>query len=356
VWAEDLIRRLEAELRTDRSLNSAVALFIVLTLSAPSAFPAFGDIEWSWISRSTIGADQAAGDKLSTTPATPSIVLSVPPGRVEGFGPLATTLDFTVNGRVSPQGRTLGAGAEISAVENRWDERNPPLDPGRKIGQAHVHSSLTDSVQVLSPTAMLAAGFGTNFITMNVRASALDGILTLPLFSSAAGGAGFAEVKLDLLIFESLPGGRLALRYERNFAKLLASADNDTFFELDSRLDPDPLGGRSFPLQNGRDFVIRMSLITNVLLSGDAYPANAPPAISARSRFNSTFTFGGFFDFQDENGAPLNDVTFTSEAGIDWLSPLAGGTTVVPLPGSLALLAAGVPLLILRARRTKRRA
>ena len=80
------------------------------------------------------------------------------------------------------------------------------------------------------------------------------------------------------------------------------------------------------------------------------------PAISARSRFNSTFTFGGFFDFQDENGAPLNDVTFTSEAGIDWLSPLAGGTTVVPLPGSLALLAAGVPLLILLARRTKLRA
>ena len=83
-----------------------------------------------------------------------------------------------------------------------------------------------------------------------------------------------------------------------------------------------------------------------VELSGDPFPAADPARVHASAQFNNTFSFGGFFDFKGEQGNPLNDVTIASASGIDWLSPLP-----VPLPGSLAMLVAGLPLLIARARR-----
>ena len=85
-----------------------------------------------------------------------------------------------------------------------------------------------------------------------------------------------------------------------------------------------------------------------VELTGTPFPDSDPERLVADSLFNNTFSFGGLFDFRDANGNALNDVTFTSESGIDWLSPLT-----VPLPGSLSLLLGGVALLAGAMRRAR---
>lgn len=108
------------------------------------------------------------------------------------------------------------------------------------------------------------------------------------------------------------------------------------------------MGGIRIPLANGRSHIIVLTMSAIVDLTGSALPSEDPERLHAVVSFNNTFSFGGFFDFQDEDGNPLTDVSVASESGIDWLSPLP-----VPLPGSLAPLAGGLPLFAALARRRR---
>lgn len=327
----------------------AAALLVALSSTAPGAL-AYSEIQWSWIARQQgLAAPVAQGsDTVTEAPGGPPIVLNVPPARVPGSGPLSTTLDFNLYGKAIQATRTLGSAVSVSAQESAWDPRITPPQT-RKTGEARMVSTITDFVEVRSPLAMLAAGFNTNFITMSVRKSPLEGLLQVPEYSQPGAGFAFSDVTLNFQLFETTPTSAPALRYEIGFSKRLDTTGGPSSFRL-APGGPDPLGGRTFPLQNGRNFLIVMSLSTDVLVSGDPFPENGPINRTANSDFQSTFTFGGFFDFRDEQGNLLDDVTFTSQAGIDWLAPIPDSTTVVPLPGSLALLAGGLPLLVALAR------
>lgn len=100
------------------------------------------------------------------------------------------------------------------------------------------------------------------------------------------------------------------------------------------------MGSSRIPLANGRSHIIVLTMSAIIDLTGSALPSEDPERLHAVASFNNAFSFGGFFDFQDEDGSnPLTDMSVVRESGIDWLSPLP-----VPLPGSLALLAGGLPL------------
>ena len=338
--------------REIRPLRRAVYACIgglALLLAAPLVF-ASGEIEWHWTARQPSGAivRQDSGT-LVTTLTSPSIALDEPKAFVAGIGALATSLEITVNGQVDPTHRSIGAGVEIIAKETPWDERRPPGNSSRKIGVASVHSMLTDTLELSSLSANIAHGFATNFITMNLRPSQFDGLLSAPIIHPAA-GSSIVDIILDFLIFENLPGGGLTLLHHRPFSKQLSSVDGG-LFQISSSgpiPDPDPLGSGRIPLANGRSHTIVMSMTATVSLTGSPFPAQDPERLNAQASFNNTFSFGGFFDFQDQNGIPLTDVIVASGSGIDWLSPLP-----VPLPGSLALLACGLPLLAVLTRRRR---
>ncbi|MFN7276098.1 MAG: hypothetical protein ACK5TI_01785, partial [bacterium] len=166
-------------------------------------------------------------------------------------------------------------------------------------------------------------------------------------------GAAWASVNLEFQIFD-VGGASPRMIYERKFSKRVDSTTQDTLFELLPGRS-DVLGGRTFPLTNGGTFALSLRLVADASASGDANEDDAanPRRVFGSSKFDSTFTFGGFFDFRDEQGNLLDDVTFTSASGIDWLSPIAGGTTVVPVPGSFVLLAGALPVVLLLARRRR---
>ena len=327
------------------------AFSLVFMLLTPSAF-ADGTITWEWSAQQqTTGAIVAQDSgSLLTTPAVGSIELDEPRAFVAGVGPLTTSFEFQVDGHIDTATRSVGVGAEIVAKETPWDERNPPRIPSRRLGKASVRAELRDIVNVLSVSQMLTSLGGDNFVTGALRPSKFDGSLFTPNIVAGA-GASLSEIKLEFGVYEILANDTLDEKFTSPFVKTIDSEHGGELIQFNNTLHPDegdPLGSSRIPLMNGRSHLIVITMQAVVELSGTPFPDNDPERLSAKSSFNNTFSFGGLFDFRDANGNPVNDVTFTSQSGIDWLSPLS-----VPLPGSFGMLVGGVTLLAALVRRQR---
>ncbi|MBK8957455.1 MAG: hypothetical protein IPM80_03260 [Proteobacteria bacterium] len=327
------------------------ALALAATLLSPAAF-ADGTITWDWSAQEHASGAVVAQDSgsLLTTPAVNSITLDEPRAFVAGVGPLTTSFEFQVDGHIDIPTRSVGVGVEIVAEESPWDERSPPPVSTRRLGKAAVRAELRDVVDVLSVSGMLAALGEANFVTGALRPSKFDGSLFTPAIV-AGEGASLSEIQLEFGVYEILANDTLDEKFSKSFIKTITSEHGGEMVQFNNSLHPaegDPLGSSRIPLQNGRSHLIVITMQAVVELTGTPFPANDPARLSANSSFNNTFSFGGLFDFRDANGNALNDVTFTSQGGIDWLSPLT-----VPLPGSLSLLLGGVALLAGAMRRAR---
>ena len=271
---------------------------IALLLAAPSVF-AGGAIEWQWAARQHPSGAIVRQDSgtLVTTLTSPSIALYEPKAFVAGIGAIATSLEISVNGQVDPAHRSIGAEAEIIAKKTPWDERNPSSNSSRKIAVASVSSMLTDTLELSSLSADIAHGFGTNFITMDLRPSKFDGLLLVPIIHPAA-GVGIVDVVLDFLIFENSPNGGLTLLHNRLFSKQLSGEDGGSFQVSSSGPNPDPapFGSGRIPLANGRSHVIVMSMTAIVSVTGNPFPGQDPGRLTAVTSFGDTLSFGGCFD------------------------------------------------------------
>ena len=91
-----------------------------------------------------------------------------------------------------------------------------------------MRAMLTDAVEFSNLAGNIAHGFGTNFITMGLRPSNFDGLLSVPIVNPAA-GPGFVDINLDFSIFDSLPNGALNLLHHRAFHKQLSSVEDGVF-------------------------------------------------------------------------------------------------------------------------------
>jgi hypothetical protein len=322
------------------------ALSLAATLLTPAAF-ADGTITWSWSAQQqTTGAIVAQDSgSLLTTPSVSSIELDEPRAFVAASGALTTSFEFQVDGHIDMATRSVGVGVDIVAEETPWDERSPPRIPSRRLGKASVRAELRDIVDVLSVSQMLASLGETNFVRGALRPSLFHGSLFAPIILPGA-GAGLSEIELDFRVYEILENDTFDEKFGKNFRKTITS-DTGGGIVLFNNLSSDPLaigsnplGSNDIPLKNGASHLIVITMQAVVELTGEPFPASDPPRMNASSAFNNTFRFGGLFDFRDANGNPVNDITLTSQSGIDWLSPLT-----VPLPGSLAMLVGGVSLL-----------
>ncbi|MCC6705984.1 MAG: hypothetical protein IT492_00360 [Gammaproteobacteria bacterium] len=327
------------------------AFSLVAALVAPAAF-ADGTITWEWDARQQTSGAIVVQDSgsLLTTPAVGSITLDEPRAFVSAIGPLTTSLEFQVDGHIDTPTRSVGVGAEIVAKETPWDERSPPRIPSRRVARANVRAELRDIVDVFSVTGMLGALGETNFVSGALRPSKFDGTLFAPAIVPGA-GFSFSEIKLEFGVYEILDDDTLDEKFAKSFIKTITSEAGGDFIQFNSFLDQnlgDPLGSSRIPLKNGSSNLIVVTMQAMVELTGTPFPASDPSRLVANSSFNNTFSFGGLFDFKDANGNALNDVTFTSHSGMDWLSPLS-----VPLPGSLAMLIGSLPLLAAATRRRR---
>lgn len=263
----------------------------------------------------------------------------IPQAQVQSSGPLSTAL--TWNGAASGElgVRSIKASLSMDARESPWDQRNPPPRDAR-VGNGVVSIDLVDTIRLSS----LSGLFGAQLVSARLRSSAFSGELRKTGYTGDGAGSAAAEVRVDYSLVRVGTGGTISPVFSRFFNKAL---------ELDANPETwspgltDPIGTPSFLLAANVDHIVAISLRVAGTLSGDPFPAESPGLRSIVADFGSTLRLGGFGEFRDENGNLLTDVRMESALGIDWLAPLDGGPAVIPIPGSLALFAGALPLLML---------